>query len=1250
MSDNPYAAVTLGYTDNTAPKDNNPPEQTVPSFQSEPNTSSNPYAAVTLGGPGSSAPEDPTQHDESDRFTQEDPGANWLEKSWNFLNKPLTESVLGWGAYRSGAGGVERAIEKMASGLTSPLSLLTFAAFAPAGLVEGVAGNTLKEGLMVGEQFLGGEALDLATASTKVEQYAKAVNLAKKAQVAGTPIDEAVKAVGLDYEQYKTFGEYLRNQGMRETDMLSEGLGRRIASRSLVKAGLSDAQALRYAKAAETMVNMGFGIQQLKGASIAYPRAMDLMAQGDVDGAAEAITEASVGTFFGIGGLAHGFHAAQDVLPTMNEKEDLPLTEESARFVRERNLRDRDIISGHNGVQKMNQNLLAGMFKLAKIDVPSRLGIGDWSDYSFGDEIMSSLRDIKNANNTSISNILKKIGIESPEVLTSASDSLLKTQKIMLTALETGADSDKASTVLHAYAYATGQEQWLKDQGYVPKFTIKSAEDIATKEIEEATSNRASATIARENIYNISSNITSLESQKESLAKEISSELDPEKQKSLQDRLKIIQQTIDNKISEKQEAEAYLPEKEEKEKLSNLWTEHEKAREEILPQIQAVTDIENSIKTLEDPRTKISLESDQNRVQGRIKELESLIKNSKGSDKSILENTLGQARIRLETLKDQINKTSPEAVEDIKKSLESARSNLDKVKGKSDSTREAAFREHFYSLKDHLVEAFKDVDKNSPINAFDQFNKKVEALGFNPSDIELIRNEYPDMPWSRDYIAPTKEVPETGKNIIPSNILYKHEIPDSEKSILRKSIESTEKRIRDTVESKDPNAILRTRTLLKSLNHLRRALNGMGEVRGLPDGKKVLYLSPESIGSLNHIVGLSGGWAGQAVPKTEIYRWKNIFDTSSFSEASDLNTLINKATNSDGSVIIATDNRGVNGPSLSMNLHTLREELTHGWQHSLNESFRDHLNEEDFNRLHASMPQGMKKYLNKIKAYKNTSNSGRVIEATAKLMTDPPSKYDVTPEEAEKYLHDYFTAVKEKHGEGAFDSLIHITKQAKEIKERFLNAGKEPERSDEGTVGSVGERETSRGPKEEGPRKPPTIPRVPPEEIEQFRKEHIAQLENNLAKAQEEYSKILSTDDYRKTARAIKNFEDARSALEDFINTRPNIKDYAPDFYTYFKEHEGQIRESGLTNSKPIPPWADRPIPRDFTSTFEQDVEKAKKRDWTQDIEYHRSMMEAYRAVAEGLNPEQKSFFKILKDNEQKNWEAAYNADTILVN
>ena len=72
----------------------------------------------------------------------------------------------------------------------------------------------------------------------------------------------------------------------------------------------------------------------------------------------------------------------------------------------------------------------------------------------------------------------------------------------------------------------------------------------------------------------------------------------------------------------------------------------------------------------------------------------------------------------------------------------------------------------------------------------------------------------------------------------------------------------------------------------------------------------------------------------------------------------------------------------------------------------------------------------------------------------------------------------------------------------------------------------MGERETSRGPKEEGPRKPPTIPRVPPEEIEQFRKEHIAQLENNLAKAQEEYSKILSTDDYRKTARAIKNFED----------------------------------------------------------------------------------------------------------------------------
>ena len=75
----------------------------------------------SLGISGASSPvsnpengnPNPEAHDESDRFTQDDPNDNWLEKAWHTANKPLTESLFGWGQYREGAGGLERGVEKV---------------------------------------------------------------------------------------------------------------------------------------------------------------------------------------------------------------------------------------------------------------------------------------------------------------------------------------------------------------------------------------------------------------------------------------------------------------------------------------------------------------------------------------------------------------------------------------------------------------------------------------------------------------------------------------------------------------------------------------------------------------------------------------------------------------------------------------------------------------------------------------------------------------------------------------------------------------------------------------------------------------------------------------------------------------------------------------------------------------------------------------------------------------------------------
>ena len=122
----------------------------------------------------------PEAHDESDRFTQDDPNDNWLEKGWHMANKPLTESLFGWGQYREGAGGLERGVEKVLSGLTSPLSLVAMAAFAPAGIAESVGGSLLKEGLMEEGGAILGEAMDAAQAGATVEKYAGAVSAATK--------------------------------------------------------------------------------------------------------------------------------------------------------------------------------------------------------------------------------------------------------------------------------------------------------------------------------------------------------------------------------------------------------------------------------------------------------------------------------------------------------------------------------------------------------------------------------------------------------------------------------------------------------------------------------------------------------------------------------------------------------------------------------------------------------------------------------------------------------------------------------------------------------------------------------------------------------------------------------------------------------------------------------------------------------------------------------------------------------------
>jgi hypothetical protein len=83
---------------------------------------------------------------EEEKPAYQDSSQPWYTRAFSWLNTPLTESLFGIPETRQGAGGIERGIERIASGLTSPLSLgLTAATLGPGGFIESAGTTALKE-------------------------------------------------------------------------------------------------------------------------------------------------------------------------------------------------------------------------------------------------------------------------------------------------------------------------------------------------------------------------------------------------------------------------------------------------------------------------------------------------------------------------------------------------------------------------------------------------------------------------------------------------------------------------------------------------------------------------------------------------------------------------------------------------------------------------------------------------------------------------------------------------------------------------------------------------------------------------------------------------------------------------------------------------------------------------------------------------------------------------------------------------
>jgi hypothetical protein len=123
---------------------------------------------------------------------------------------------------------------------------------------------------------------------------------------------------------------------------------------------------------------------------------------------------------------------------------------------------------------------------------------------------------------------------------------------------------------------------------------------------------------------------------------------------------------------------------------------------------------------------------------------------------------------------------------------------------------------------------------------------------------------------------------------------------------------------------------------------------------------------------------------------------------------------------------------------------TYAEEWTHGWQRYLAErrtgkitpdAVLGFLDAEGFQRLHIKTPKAMKDFLDT--HYASRHPIVKVLEATAKLITQPPEKFGVSQNEADDFIFETFKEVHRVHGADAFEHLTDAIGVAKALRDAY---------------------------------------------------------------------------------------------------------------------------------------------------------------------------------------------------------------------
>lgn len=265
-----------------------------------------------------------------------DPDAPWYKKVWDWANSPVVDEqhIERWLGREGNAGGFEKGLYDLISGLTSPLQIaLTLGTFGSGSLLESGGAAALKAAGMGAEE--------ISTVAKGSQVIAKAIKMGRSADEAyaimpGMGINPSTVLNGLDT---------MAKGGLKAESIIATGLVRRAGGAMLRSAGVGIGDADKISNWVQFAVDAGFTAQNAYGAAVASPRVLDAIKEGDYESAKRlAIDALGSGAFAALGGRS-AFKHAGELMSDVGAKAGLHVvpSEENLKLIREFEPYQRDI-------------------------------------------------------------------------------------------------------------------------------------------------------------------------------------------------------------------------------------------------------------------------------------------------------------------------------------------------------------------------------------------------------------------------------------------------------------------------------------------------------------------------------------------------------------------------------------------------------------------------------------------------------------------------------------------------------------------------------------------------------------------------------------------------------------------------------------------------------------------------------------------------------------------------------------------